>query len=204
MRRPLVVSLFGLMCTFSVYAAGSNVAALAEAYEHPSLAPAAHVQGFSVGIGNMTFELTSGSAAAVTAGNQIVGFYFTGTGNYTYQTAEPVEATLVAFESKKILGKTAEKQGDGLTIRAGFTELYLLTGGVPLPDLTAADGGSLDERFKKHQERFAHARLTPSSHLLIRQRLDRPVSPVAVAEIDASEAAVYVYDTVESKSEELI
>jgi hypothetical protein len=204
MRRPAIAALFAFVCAVSLHAAEPNVAGLAEAYEHPTLAPAAKVQGISVGIGNMTFELTSGSAAAVTAGNQIVGLYFVGTGKYTYQTAEPVEASLVAYESKKILGKTAEKQGDALTIRADFTELYLLTGGMPLPDLKAGDGGSLDDRFKKHQEKFARVRRMPSSHLLIRQRIDRPVSPVAVAEIDASEAAVYVYDTIESKSEELI
>lgn len=204
MKRSLVAFLLALGCSLSLHAADSpNVAALAEAYEHPTLAPAARVQGVSVGIGNMTFELTSGSAAAVTAGNQIVGLYFSGKGSYTYQTAEPVEAALVAFESKKILGKTPEKQGNTLTIRAEFTELYLLMGGIPVPDLKAGDAGSLDESFRKHQERFAHARLTPSSHLLIRQRIDRPVSPVAVAEIDADEAALYVYDTIEDKSETL-
>ena len=205
MRRSLIASSFALLFYLPLYAADvTNVAALAEAYEHPKLAPAAKVQGLSVGIGNMTFELTSGSASAVSAGGQIVGLYFVGTGKYTYQTAEPVEAPLVVMESKKILGRSAEKQGDALTIQADFTELYLLTGGIPLPDLNAGDGESLDERFKKHQEKFAHSRLTPSSHLLIRQRLDRPVSPVAVAEIDAAEAAVYIYDTVEAKSETLV
>jgi len=205
MRRPLIASLFAFACCLSLHAADApSVAALAEAYEHPSLATAARVQGLTVGIGNMTFELTSGSAAAVTAGNQIVGLYFTGKGNYTYQTADTVEAPLVAFESKKILGKVPEKQGNVQTIRAEFTELYLLIGGIPVPDLTAGDGGSLDEAFRKHQERFAHARMTPSSHLLIRQRLDKPVSPVAVAEIDAAEAAVYIYDTIEDKSESLV
>ena len=205
MRRSLIASSFALLCSLSLHAADStNVAALAEAYEHPKLAPAAKVQGLSVGIGDMTFELTSGSASAVSAGGQIVGLYFVGTGKYTYQTAEPVEAPLVVMESKKILGRTAEKQGDALTIQADFTELYLLTGGVPLPELNAGDGELLDERFKKRQEKFAHTRLTPSSHLLIRQRLDRPVSPVAVAEIDAAEAAVFIYDTVEAKSEALV
>ncbi len=205
MRRALIAAVVAFLCSLSLHAADlTNVAALAEAYEHPALAPAAKVQGLSIGIGNMTFELTSGSASAVSAGGQIVGLYFIGTGKYTYQTAEPVEAPLVVMESKKILGSAAEKQGDALTIQADFTELYLLTGGVPLTDLKAGDGESLDERFKKHQEKFAHARLTPSSHLLIRQRLDRPVLPVAVAEIDAAEAAVYIYDTVEAKSEALL
>jgi len=204
MRRSLVVSLFAFVCSLSLHAAEPNVAALAEAYGHPTLAPAVKVQGLSIGVGNMTFDLTSGSASAVTAGNQIVGIYFTGTGNYTYSTAEPVEAALVAIKAKKILGRTAEKQGNALTIRADFTELYLLTGGIQLPELKGDAGASLDERFKQHQEKFAHVRLSPASHLLIRQRLDRPVSPVAVAEIDASEAAVYIYDTIESKSESLI
>jgi hypothetical protein len=205
MRWPLIASLLAFGYSLSLHAADStNVAALAESYDHPSLAPAARVEGLSIGIGHMTFELTSGSAAAVSAGNQIVGLFFHGTGRYVYETTDTDEATIVAFESKKILGKTAEKQGDRLTIRSDFTELYLLTGKVPLPDLTAGGGGSLDEHFKKHQEKFSRVRLMPSSHLLIRQRLDRPVSPVAVAEIAAADAAVYVYDTIESKSEELI
>ena len=77
MRRSLIASSFALLFSLSLYAAdATNVAALAEAYEHPKLAPAAKVQGLSVGIGNMTFELTSGSASAVSAGGQIVGLYF--------------------------------------------------------------------------------------------------------------------------------
>jgi hypothetical protein len=205
MKCSFRASLLAFLYAVSVHAADSqSVAALAEAYEHPTLAPAARVQGLSIGIGNMTFELTSGSAAAVTAGNQVVGIFFTGTGRYVYQTTDSVEASLVTLESKRLLGRTVEKQGDVLTIRADFTELYLLMGGVPLPDLKAGDGGSPDESFRKHQEKFAHARLRPSSHLLMRQRLDRPVSPAAFAEIDAADAAVYVYDTIESKSEQLI
>jgi hypothetical protein len=205
MRCRLIAFLLVFASCLALHAADApNVASLAESYEHPTLGPVARVEGLSVGIGNMRFEFTSGSAAAVSAGNQIVGLFFSGTGSYVYQTADPVEMMLVAFESKKILGKTAEKQGDALTIHADFTELYLLTGNVPLPNLTGGDQGSLDERFKKHQEKFSRVRLTPSSHLLIRQRLDSPISPVAVAEIDASDAAVYVYDTIEAKSEELI
>jgi len=59
MRRPLIASLFAFVCRLSLHAAEApSVAALAEAYEHPSLATAARVQGLTVGIGNMTFELT--------------------------------------------------------------------------------------------------------------------------------------------------
>jgi hypothetical protein len=204
--KPWLISFFlVLACSLPLRAADSmNVAALAEAYEHPALGAAAHVEGLTIGIGSMTFELSSGSAANVTVGNEIVGIFFSGKGKYEYRTADRDEASLVAFESKKILGRTPEKAGDALVIHADFSELYLLTGKVPLPPLKADAGGSLADGFKRHQEKFSRMRLAPASHLLIRQRLDRPVSPVAFAEIDAGNAAVYVFDTIESKSEKLI
>jgi hypothetical protein len=203
MRRLITLCLFSLILPSAAVAA-TNVAALAEAYENPVLAPPAKVQGISVSVGNMTFELTSGSAARVSAGGQVVGLYFTGSGKYTYRSLDRIEAPLFAFEAKNILGKTAEKGADSETIHGEFNELYLLAGGVRLPELDGKDGEALTESFQKHREKFDHARWSPPSHLLIRQRLDRPEATVAVAELDQPDMIGYIYDTVEEKSESLI
>jgi hypothetical protein len=180
------------------------VAALAEAYDNPVLGPPAKVQGLSIAVGNMTFELTSGSAAHVSAGGQVVGLFFKGSGKYSYRSIDPIEATLVSFEARNVLGKKSEKGTDSETIRGEFGELYLLAGGLPIPELDGKDGDPLSESFKKHRENFDHVRWSPPSHLLIRQRLDRPDATVAVAELDQPQMAGYIYDTVETKSESLL
>lgn len=204
MRLAISLLLFCALTPWQLSAAESlNVAALAEAYEHPKLGPWSRVQNLTVGISNMTFELTSGSASPVTVGNQVVGLFFRGQGKYAYQSVDPIEATLTTYESRKLNGKTPEKNGGVLTIRGEINELYLLVGGVSLPELPPSGGEPPDPAFAKHQEKFSHARYAPASHLLIRQRLDRTATPVAVAEMDGDGTSVYMFDTIEAKSESL-
>jgi hypothetical protein len=200
MRR--IATLLAVFLSFPLLA--QPVAALAEAYDNPTLGPSTQVNNLTVVISNMTFDLTSGSAARVMAGKDVFGLFFTGSGKYTYQSADPAEKTIAAFEVRKASSAKAEPNARGLAITDDFRELFLIAGGpVSIPELTGTGGTSLDAAFKQHREKFAKMRIGAPSHLLIRQKLDRTLSPVAWAELDGDGEAAYLLDSIEDKTEAL-
>src|SRR5205085_7720532 len=56
------------------------------------------VENLSIGISNITIELT-GSAAPVKVGKDVYGIFFIGSGKYTYQTSDAMEAGNTMFEA---------------------------------------------------------------------------------------------------------
>jgi hypothetical protein len=183
-------------------AAAADVAALAAAYANPTLGPAANVVSTTIRISTITIVLT-GETAPVLAGDETIGLFFNGKGTYKYQSTNPLENALTTFEAKK-LGRSAQGGKGGVTITGNFDRLYLRAAGVELPKLAgSAASDALGRAFRAHLERFARADRTPPSHLLLRQRLDAPSSPVAVAEFSGSDDDVYILDSIEEHSEQL-
>jgi len=196
-------ALFLLLIVLSSAAFAEDLAGLIETYENPALGPSSKVENLSIGIANMTVELT-GSAAPVKVGKDVVGLFFSGSGKYTYQTSDPMEAGITMFEAKKASKIKAEKRDNTVMLTDTFSKMFLRVGGVALPPLPAEAGAPLDELFKMHRESFGRARVLPASHLLVRQRLDRPTSPVAWIEFEGDETTLYALDSIEQKSEALI
>lgn len=192
-----------LLFVLPATAFAEDLAGLIETYENPALGPSSKVENLSIGIANMTVELT-GSAAPVKVGKDVVGLFFSGSGKYTYQTSDPMEAGITMFEAKKASKIKAEKRDNMVVLTDTFSRMFLRVGGVALPPLPAEAGGRLDELFKAHRESFGRARVLPASHLLVRQRLDRPTSPVAWIEFDGDETTLYALDSIDQKSEALI
>src|SRR5581483_4637086 len=199
MKRALLLSL--LLC-LPIFAYADDVAALIESYENPALGPAAKVTNLTIGVSNITIEL-NGSAAPVRAGKDVIGLFFAGTGKYTYRSTDPIETSIAMFEAKKASKIKAEKSGDTVVLTDTFSRMFLRTGGVQLPQLPEGTSQELDAAFKAHRENFSHARVAPASHLLIRQRLDKPSSPVARIEFDGDETTLYELDSIERKTESI-
>jgi hypothetical protein len=201
MRLRVVLVLCALSIAHSLAAAGPDVSSLAAAYETPALGAAVRVDKLPVKIGSLTLELTSGEAAPLLIGEERAGIFFSGKGTFSYKTTDPVERPLVAFEAKK-LDRTAEKADDGtITIRGSFERLHLLSGGIELPLLNGESASGLEDALRAHREAFGNVRLRPRSHLLVRQKLDEPSSPVAVVEMGGSDNNAYVLDTIETRQE---
>jgi hypothetical protein len=191
-----------LLVVLPSIACAEELAALIETYENPVLGPSSKIENLSIGIANITVELT-GSAAPVKVGKDVVGLFFSGSGKYTYQTSDAMEAGIAMFEAKKASKIKAEKRGNAVVMSESFSRMFLRTGGVALPELPQTPGAPLDELFRAHRESFGRARVTPASHLLVRQRLDRPSSPVAWIEFEGEEMTLYTLDSIEQKSETL-
>jgi len=176
-----------------------TVATLAAAYANAALGPAARVEKVPIVISNLSIELTSGSAAPVLAGGETIGLFFRGQGTYVYHSTDKIETSLMEFEGKKI-GRKVE----GGSVKGSFDRLYLLAAGLPLPKI--ADGArdeALDQAFKAHLEHWNGLLQTPSSHLLLRQKLDASASPVAVAQMAGHDDDVYILDSLEGREEGL-
>ncbi|HEY4639711.1 MAG TPA: M1 family aminopeptidase [Thermoanaerobaculia bacterium] len=198
-RAVLCLLLFALASS----AFAEELAGLIETYENPALGASSKVGNLTIGISNITIELT-GSVAPVKVGDRVYGLFFAGSGKYTYQTNDAMEAGLVMFEAKKASKIKAERHDNSVTLTDTFNRMFLRTGGVALPELPQEPGAALDAQFREHREALGHARVMPASHLLARQKLDKPLSPVAWVEFDGDENTLYVLDTVDDKSEVLM
>lgn len=200
MKTTLVLAL--LVCALAVSAAAEvppNIATLAAAYANPTLGPAAKVENIPIVISNISIELTSGTAAPVLAGGETIGLFFSGKGTYVYRSTDRIETSLIEFEGKK-LGRRVE----GSSVKGTFERLYLLAGGVALPKIPeGVHAEALDQAFKAHLEHWSHALRTPSSHLLLRQKIDAPSSSVAVAELAGHDEDEYILDSIEGRDEGL-
>jgi len=187
-------------------AAGARAADLAElaaAYANPTLGPATQIKATSIHISNLTIELASGTAAPVLAGGEPIGIFFRGKGTYTYRATDPLEASIVPYEGKRA-GRDVRAEKGSVSVKASFDRLYIRGAGIDLPKLGAGSADpELSEVFKSHLEHFSHARVTPDSHLLLRQRLDAPTAAVAIADFAGSDEDEYVLDSIEHRDERL-
>lgn len=195
--RPLTL----LLCLFvSLAAAAADVGTLAEQYENPTLGPTKTADNITVRIGSLTLTLASGRIAPLMAGNDTIGFFFSGGGKFTYQSTDPTERSLVQFEAKK-LDRTATASGDAITISGNLDRVLVRAGGIQLP-AGGVDAPAVTEELEKYRDDFRSVLWEPPSHLLVRQRLDSPSSQVAVVEIGSGrDSSGYVLDTLDEKEE---
>src|SRR5258708_1028143 len=79
--------------------------------------PAHHVQDVRLSSGHVTLVLTSGNAAPVVAGSEVVGLFFRGQGSLEYVSVDPVEFPIVSYNTRKNTGLKAVSEGNTLVIR---------------------------------------------------------------------------------------
>jgi hypothetical protein len=204
MKRMLAAALLAAsVITLPLLAAeATSVAALVEAYEHPTVGPSAPVQDVTIKVSpNMTIHLASGNAARITAGDE-AGLFFVGDGTFEYTSAEPLETKIVEFETKKASDLTLTSAADKRTLKGTFKQLYLREHGIALPELKPGGIAAVAEAFKKHRDDFGIVRPQIASHLLAMQKLDVPASPVAVAEFAGGGRPVwYILDSIDNRTE---
>lgn len=200
--KRIILPALAVCSLISVAAAAegpATVATLAAAYANPTLGSAAKIDKVSIVISNISIELTAGSAAPVLAGGETIGLFFSGSGTYVYRSTDRIETSLMELEGKKI-GRKVE----GSSVKGSFDRLYLLAGGIALPKIPdGARDGALEQAFQAHIKHWSGLLQTPSSHLLLRQKLDAPASPVAVAQMAGHDEDVYILDSLEGREEGL-
>ena len=116
MRLPRAVcaALAGLSLHARLTAAGPpGLAETIECFDHLHVGDAVAVSNLTLSAGHMACTLKSGRAVPVLAGEEAVGLYFEGDGTMDYLSAEPIEAPVVAFNTRKASSLTPEKTREG-------------------------------------------------------------------------------------------
>jgi hypothetical protein len=196
---------FALLASAPSFAA-PNVASVARDLAALTVAgPATTVENAKITGGHMTVTLTSGTSVPVKAGEETVGFFFSGKGTFEYRAVDPLELPLVVFTTKKASVVTPEK-GDGfVAIKDSFTELLVLAANVPLPAAgSGAAAAPLDAAFAAHRETWARVEEPPPTHPFIVQRLDAPSAAALRLELaGGAEKWNYLFDGTDVPRERL-
>lgn len=200
--RHLAVCVSLVLLSFAAFADAPRVSALAEQFDNPTLGPAAAVSNVTIKLSNrMSVTLASGNAAPVMAGKEQIGLFFTGSGTLSYRSDDKAEAVNVKFNARKASDFKVTEGADANVLESEFKQLYLRSAGIQLPALSGS-GEAPAAPFNAFRDELKQ-RWTPATHLLIKQRLDNPTAAVAVAEFIGAQNALYVLDTIESRSEQL-
>lgn len=203
--RLLKLSLAVLLLAASASAADAPVAALAEAYDNPTLGTSASVSNVTITPSKrMKITLANGTAAPVMGGKDQIGVFFTGTGSITYLADDPDERVNVRFNAKKASDYKVSESGNGITLQTDFKRFYLRGAGMQFPALTAGGGAALDAEFKSFRDEVK-TRFDTTTHGLIKQKIDAPTALVASAYFDGGDQpGLYFIDTIDSRSESLL
>ncbi|MGH9368827.1 MAG: M1 family aminopeptidase, partial [Thermoanaerobaculia bacterium] len=189
----------------AVSAGEERLSAAIERWESLRAGPAEAVSGLTLSAGHATLLLKSGTACPVRAGEEVVGLFFSGTGELEYQSADPIEFPIFAFNTKKATGLEVEQKEGRAVVRDTFQRALWLAAGQPLPSLPGAGDPSLEASLQGHLEKFRRARGITISHFFVQQKLDAPAAPRVLAALDGGkEDLVYLLDGLESRSETLV
>ncbi len=194
-----------LLAAVPLFAAETTVAGLVELYEHPTLGESKAVENQTFTSGHLTITFTKGSAAPVKAGDQTLGFFFQGKGQFEYVSNDPAEAAILTTNAKKATRLNAEKVENGLALRDNFDDVFVWIAGRELPALTSdAPGAEIASAFAEHRQTFDNEQDTNASFPFVKQKLDVPNKPLIRAQFrGGKETLVYLYDSFDTKRETL-
>lgn len=154
--------------------------------------------------GRFECVLTSGRAAFVKAGADVVGLFFEGSGTMEYLSVDAIEAPVVTYVAKKSSGLKPEKTDKGVRLRDKFTKLLWIAAGAPLPELSGLVAQPLSASFRAHEEEFRRRRGSPRSFGFALQKFNAPTAPYLWVEMEGgTDDLVYVRDGMENPFESL-
>ena len=204
--RALLAACAALSPTLALAAEGQapeRVGGILERFDHLTVGEAKLVGPLTLSAGHLECRLPSGRAAPVLAGDEVVGIYFEGAGSFEYLSADPLEAPVVLFNTRKASSLKPEKTDKGIRLRDNFARLLWLAQGQPLPPLSGPAAPSVAAAFAAEREKFRRVWGLPLSHDFALQKLDAPAAPLVRAEFDGGgEDIVYRLD-VEDPTETL-
>ena len=191
----------------SARAVDEGLAATIARFDHLQLGPAASVSSLRLASGHLVVTLRSGAAAAIEAGDEIVGIYFDGSADLAYTSADPVERPILTFNARKATSLDVERGEGGAVLRDAPQRILWLASGQEVPALPAAGAGGapLEASFAKHLDRLRHVVGFDAALFFAQQKLDAPQAPRVFASADGGkESLLYLLDGLEDHSESLI
>jgi hypothetical protein len=167
-------------------------------------ADSAPVANLRLTSGHFECVLSSGRAALVKAGADVVGIFFEGSGTMEYLSADAIEAPVVTYVAKKSSSLKPEKTDKGVRLKDKFTKLLWIAAGSPIPELSGLAPRPLSASFQAHQEEFRRRRGTPRSFGFALQKFNAPTAPYLWVEMEGgADDLVYVRNGMENPFESL-
>jgi len=171
--------------------------------DHLRVGDGAVVDHSSFEIGHLKLRMISGSAAPVFAGDERVGFFFSGKGELEYETVEASELPVVMHNVRAIGHLRMIADATHAVLSDEFTNVLVVAGGVALPQFGGAQA-SIPDAFHQHEEAFADLSVAPRSHELAVQKFSFPAAKFVRAEFSGGrDRLLYEYDDCEDHDEEL-
>ena len=112
----------------------------------------ANVSNATYSVAHMKIHFDSGSAARVLAGSEVIGIYFKGSGSFEYETVEAAELPVVDHNVKAVAHVKMTADATHATLSGNFTDVLLLSAGVPMLELSGTGGAPLADAFSQHIE----------------------------------------------------
>lgn len=197
MKRIHAILLCAVAMVVSPLMAAESLKNTIAAYDGMTLGASSSVSNVKLAAGHMTFDLASGTATPVIAGNETIGLFFAGQGSYEYLSKDPVESAVVKSNVKRASRLTAAERDGAIVIGDTFTELLYIHPKGKLPELSTTGTISVDDKFRQFKDYFAKDRGAPFVHLYAVKKLDAPNGELVMAQMrGGKEASVYVYDDV--------
>ena len=162
----------------------AGLLATIEQFDHLRVGDAVNVGSMTFTTGHLECKVSSGRAAPVLAGEQVVGFFFEGNGEMQYVSADSIEAPVVMFNARKGSSIKPEKSEKGVRLRDRFTRMLWIAQGEPLPALTGAAAAPLQDSLAREREKFLRVFGAPLSYDFAIQRFDTPSLPRLRVEMD--------------------
>ncbi len=199
----LLVTALVLCSPVSLFAA-APLTDFVGAMNHPRLGDTATVSNATWTVGHMTIHFGSGSMARVLAGSEQVGVYFKGSGTFEYVTVEAAELPVVDHNVKAVAHVRMTADATHATLSQEFTDVLLLGGGVPMPEVAGSGGAPLAESFAQHAALFDRMRGAPATHALAVQKFSFPSAKRVFAQFTGGrDNILYDYDDVEDHDESI-
>lgn len=193
-----------VLAGLSVGSQDTSLSDLYQAFTHPELGRSVPLSQVTIERGNLQIVLQQGGIAPVLVGGKEVGFFFVGSGTFSMQTKDPVEAAVTRFNTKKGSDLALSEKDGVLEIGGDFDELYFQGKFEQMPPPSDFGTPDLAAKFPEHLEFFAGDLNGPAGHLWVKQQLDFPEQTVTRAQFrGGKEDAVYLYDPVDQMSETL-
>ncbi|HEX8152329.1 MAG TPA: M1 family aminopeptidase [Thermoanaerobaculia bacterium] len=201
MTRIAIRTLLLCLLVSSSAFAQDSVKSLADRNSKPQIGPASPVENLVLTSGRMRITLVRGAAAPVRAGDEVIGLFFAGSGQFAYTADEPVElpAVKTMLRNMKASAKIDERTN---VISGTFAELmWTAPGRVPALSGTAAE--AIAEKFEANRADFGENRETVPMNLFVLQKLNAPAAKPVVAEFRGDDEWIYTYDDVQRREESL-
>jgi hypothetical protein len=199
-QLPITRILLSLLLLCATARAADSVAAIAEAYAGAKASDAVSVDNLRVTAGHMTLVLQSGKVAKVTSGSRTLGFYFKGTGTFTYQSRETMEFPVMKFNLKRT-DFVPRIDGETATIGGRLDEAIVWTS--QMPELGSTPSGSLVDAFAKYHGSVPDLDLNPVLLAVVRD-YEAPASPVSVMELaSGKDHLIHRFDPLDAHEESL-